>query len=570
MASLQAVRVKGHTYWRIVESRRVNGKPRPVPVLYLGKADDLLARLRAADSVKIRSLAHGHVAALYSLAIELDIAGSIDRALASSGRRSRSPHPGSPALPPLSADGLSVGESLTLAAIGRACRPTSKRGFAKWARKTTLGELAGIDVSRLSSQHFWDQMDQVPVETIPLIERDVICRVLDRFALTFDTLLFDTTNFFTFIASTNKKAELPARGHQKQKRDDLRQVGVALLCSGRAGIPLWHCTYGGSVSDARCFADVLPLLHARLRELDRDPDCFTVVYDKGNVSHSNQAVVDQAKLHYVTALTAASQRDLVNEANAQLTPVIVDGTEIPAYRTRRSIWGQERTAVVLVSKRLQDGQARGVLQHVASASKWLDELAAVLAARTQRRDRARIQRDIEARLKGRQFLARVLNFRLTGKDPDLSLSYQFDTAAFEALRDQKFGRVVLITDRHDWPTPDIIRAYHSQAHIEAVFKSWKDPLHVSMRPQYHWTDQKIHVHVLICVLSYLLARLLLLRAQRLDPSLDSVREVIGRLALVRRATVARPNERGKWSITSQLEEMDDNPAKLWRALGLTS
>jgi len=28
MASLQKVRVRGHTYWRIVESRRVNGKPR--------------------------------------------------------------------------------------------------------------------------------------------------------------------------------------------------------------------------------------------------------------------------------------------------------------------------------------------------------------------------------------------------------------------------------------------------------------------------------------------------------------------------------------------------------------
>lgn len=41
MASLQHVQVKGHSYWRIVESRRVNGKPRPFVIAHLGKADDL-------------------------------------------------------------------------------------------------------------------------------------------------------------------------------------------------------------------------------------------------------------------------------------------------------------------------------------------------------------------------------------------------------------------------------------------------------------------------------------------------------------------------------------------------
>src|SRR6266576_492021 len=66
MASLQSVRVHGHTYWRIVESRRVHGKPRPVPVLYLGKADDLLARLQSPDPVRIHSFSHGAVATLWS------------------------------------------------------------------------------------------------------------------------------------------------------------------------------------------------------------------------------------------------------------------------------------------------------------------------------------------------------------------------------------------------------------------------------------------------------------------------------------------------------------------------
>jgi len=42
-------------------------------------------------------------------------------------------------------------------------------------------------------------------------------------------LLYDTTNFFTFLATTNHRSDLVRRGHSKQKRHDLRQVGLAFL-----------------------------------------------------------------------------------------------------------------------------------------------------------------------------------------------------------------------------------------------------------------------------------------------------------------------------------------------------
>ena len=81
MASLQKHRVGRHTYWRIVESRRVNGKPRPVPVCYLGTADDLLDRLLRAPEgkLKIRSFQHGDAAALKAVAERLGVVSIIDR-----------------------------------------------------------------------------------------------------------------------------------------------------------------------------------------------------------------------------------------------------------------------------------------------------------------------------------------------------------------------------------------------------------------------------------------------------------------------------------------------------------
>ena len=576
MASLQARKVRGHTYWHIVESRRVNGKPRPVPIAYLGKADDVLARLKAADAsgaLRLHSRSHGAVAALWALAAELDIAGIIDGQLSASGRRisgadlsAAKAH-----LPALSNDGLTVGQSLTLASIGRACHPTSKRGFAPWAGTTTLADLAHTNVERLTSQHFWDQMDQVPVEAIAPIEREIVNRVLARLALPVDTLLFDATNFFTFIASTNSRPKLPARGHNKQKRDDLRQVGIALLCSREGGIPLFHQTYGGQIADATCFADVLPIIRKRVVELERDVETMTLVYDKGNVSRKNQKRVDGAQLHYVTSLTAASQHEFVEKANAWLAPVdLGHGETILAYRERRKIWGAERTTVLLLSERLRQGQVRGILQHVESALRWFSDLADTLSRGKQKRDRARIQRDIETRLQGRQHLREVVRFELAGDDPNLSLTYEFDQQAFDSLAQQRLGRVVLITDRHDWSTAEIIRTYHGQSHIEAVFAHLKDPMHLGLRPQHHWTDQKLHVHVFTCILGYLLARTLFLRAQRLHAPYASMESLLDALTEVRRVTVARSaTGKRRMRVSTQLEQVDGAIVDLLPALGVT-
>lgn len=572
MASLQPRRSRGKTYWHIVESRRVNGKPRPVPICYLGKADDLLARLRGEEALRIRSASHGAVAALWAQAKDVGLAEVVDDKLAASGQRhsGRDLAAAQPLRSPVKNDGLSVGQSLALASVGRACHATSKRGFADWASTTTLGSLAQVDVRRLTSQHFWDQMDQVPVEAIDPIEREIVSRVLARFDIPLDTVLFDATNFFTFIASTNGRCELAARGHNKQKRDDLRQVGIALLCSRVGGVPLWHHTYGGQVSDSKSFAEAVPAIRQRLVELHRDVMSLTIVFDKGNVSRANQKLVDGSGIHYVTGLTAASQKELVDKANPLLARVdLMTGDGVLAYRERRRIWGSERTAVVVLSERLREGQARGVLQHVASALEWLNDLAQTLLRGKQRRSRSQILRDIENRLHGRQRLSDVLTYELTGEDPNLALSFAFDRAAFEALERDTLGRIVLVTDRDDWSTADIIDTYHGQSRIEAVFAHLKDPMHVALRPQFHWTDHKLHVHVLICILGYLLAQCAFLRAQRAGAPYKSTEALLDALDKVRRATVARSvNTKGRVRITTQLEDIDPTLGPLLPVLGV--
>ncbi len=557
MASLQASKIGGHTYWRIVESRRVNGKPRPIPILYLGRANDLLARLQGLLKLEVHSLAHGAVGALWTLASELGVSSIIDRHMMASGRRSRKTGAEVVGLPPHRSDGLTVGQSLVLVAIGRACKATSKRGFAEWAATTTLGEMANVDVQRLDSQHFWDQMDQLPVANIAAIERDIVAAAVEQFKLPLDTLLYDATNFYTFIASTNLRPKLPARGKNKQKRSDLRQVSVAMLCSRQDGFPLWHQTYAGQMSDARSFEQALPLIKERLLGLRSGLESLTLVFDKGNVSRANQLRVDDAKLHYVTGLTVVSQKKLVETANRKMSSVVLDEEEtLLAYRTQRTIWGGQRTAVVLISESLKEGQIRGILQHVDSAQKWLTRLADTLRRGRQKRSRAAIERDIDNRLNGRQHLRHVLKYQLAGEDPKLTLTYQFDPQALERLTSETLGRLVLITDRKEWTTAEIIRAYRSQSNVEALFAHLKDPIHVALRPQYHWTDQKLHVHVFTCVLAHMLATLLFLKAKRANVGLRSQEHLLTALQAVRKATIIqRDGPKKKPRVTRQLENI---------------
>mgnify|MGYP001559128788 CR=1 FL=1 len=563
MASFQIVTAKGHRYLRIVESFRdpVTRRPKLRVLRYLGRADEALRTFAQAEHVALASRTHGPVAAAWHLAQALDLPALIDAQVPRG-------------VGPARHDGLTVGQSLTLAAVGRACHATSKRGFAAWAVTTTLGDqdCAGVDLARLTSQHFWDQMHQVPVAALAAIETTLVTRVLAHFALPVDSVLYDATNFFTFLATTNARATLPARGHNKQKRHDLRQVGVALCCtrggSGTPAIPLFHQVYGGARPDVRVFADVLPLLRARFVALGGGLEGITVVYDKGNVARDTQATVDGQPFHYVAALTAASQRALIAEATPQLVPLALSPEEtLPVYRTRRLVWGAERTLVVLVSPRLQQGQRRGVEQHLARAVRWLDTLQATLARGQQRRTRAAIEAQIAERLRG-QHLREILAVRLGERGKTLTLAYTVDHAALDRLEREWFGRLVLMTDQHDWTTAEIIGAYRGQAVVEGVFRTLKDPLRLALRPQYHWTDQKLHVHAFLCVVAYLLATLVHHTAVRDANYEGSVDTLFEDLATIRRVTVARPTARGRARRTQQLETLSPLHARLIGALGI--
>jgi transposase len=553
MASLQAYDSHGHRYYRIVESFRQDGKPRLRVVAHLGRVEDILRLTRdeRAD-IKVSSVTSGAVTALHHLAQELDIVGKIDRALENSDGRVQK------------RDGLTVGESLVAGMISRVCAPRSKRAFAAWAEATALPELMGFAAKDLDSQHFWDQMHALPVKLLGDIEQAIVREVIGIEQLQPRALAYDTTNFHTHIASTNTRPELPQRGHNKQGRHDLRQLGLALVVDQVTQLPLAHLLYAGARSDMRTFADFLKPVRERLRVLTTQPQQLTLVFDAGASSKANLQKLEAGSDHYVTAVRPSYQQALLAEAADHLEEVTLStGAVVRAWRSQRVIAGQQRDAVVVFSPQLYEGQIRGLHQHLARCGEQLKELG------TAPRGTVEAVRRKLAQICGRQYLRTLVRYEVQSNEHGgTQVRSWSDLDEYRRLLQHYFGLRVLITDRSEWTTTQIVEAYRGQSRVEAAFRDLKDPGMLSTRPQFHWTDQKLHVHAFMCVTAYLLVRLLWWRARRDAAFAGGARNLLAQLARIRRCRIVEHTGRaGRPRVRQQLEEIDADLENLGRVLG---
>lgn len=563
MATIQAKMSRGHKYWYIVESRRVNGKPRPIVLAYLGKAEDLLRRLQGITSgLKLKSYAHGTVAALLSVAHKLHIPAEINKHV-------KSPRAYMAEKP--TRNNLTVGMTLLLGAIGRVCMQTSKQGWWSWAKNTSCEYLLRSNLSGVDSQHFWDLMDALPVEAIAPIESALVQRVLEQYAIQTDTLFFDTTNFFTYIATTNTRCTLAQRGKNKQHRSDLRQVGLALVVSKQDYIPLFHLTYQGNFNDAKVFTSIIEKIKTRMVELHLDVRRHCIVFDRGNNSKKNLSLVNNAGLHYVGALSPSHHASLVIDALGHMdTKVVVGEKEFFVFRDTRKIWEEERTVVVFISDKLREGQIRGLGQELDKAELKLKDLQTGL--KNPRAYHFKTVDKVSERIRAELHTTNtqeVFTFSVAiGTDQGWDLTYTRNIEKEDALQ-EAMGLRIIMTDKHEWDSVAIIQAYHGQAFIEGAFRNIKNPYHISLRPQYHWTDQKIAVHFFICVMGYLLATLVrnvVVNKMQYSGSMDTLLDELNNIRLA--SLLEESTTPGPVKATHKLEILDTHQQELVQALGI--
>jgi transposase len=334
----------------------------------------------------------------------------------------------------------------------------------------------------------------------------------------------------------NEDCELPQRGRNKQKRFDLRQIGMALLVSREGQLPLFHKTYEGNKNDFTIFSESFQSLSVRLRAITNDITDVTIVFDKGNNSKDNFKQIDDCHgLHYVAGLVPSYFKDLIEEANKSFQIMKIDDEEVPVYRVKKEVWGKERTCVVTVSKQLKDGQIQGIQQHLEKKFNILNEFKKKLESPRSRQKltKEELHTRLSKIIRG-QFIDEILKYEIIElADKKISFTYHLDAEAYEWLKNNILGRKIHTTNRHDWSNEEVCLAYCGQANVEFAFRNLKNPFHTAVRPQFHWTDQKIRVHFLICIIGYLLMTYIYSKIKSVRPSPYSMHHMMEDLKTIR-------------------------------------
>jgi transposase len=88
-------------------------------------------------------------------------------------------------------------------------------------------------------------------------------------------------------------------------------------------------------------------------ETDRRAEQLTLVFDGGNTSKANLRHLDEHAVHYVGGVPVSWQPDLLEVELSEYGKLELGGTKhVKAYRTKRELWGKERTVVVVFSPTL--------------------------------------------------------------------------------------------------------------------------------------------------------------------------------------------------------------------------
>ena len=544
MASLYKKTINGKPYYYLREMARVDGRPKMVSERYLGSAEDIAAAMASKDAASLpertRHRGFGDVAAVWGMMDRLGVVGVVDEVVGA--RRADA--------------GASVGTYLALAACNRVVDPCSKRAFADWWRTTAAERFTKVSAAVADHRRFWAAMHAVPETELAEIAHRLALRMINVFELDVSALALDMTNFATYIDTTNAKAPIAQRGKAKQKRTDLRLVGLGLVVTRDGGVPLVSHAYPGNRPDVTQFATMIDQLIARHAALGAQggPGEVTVVFDAGQNSVANFAHLAATGLGFVGSVPPSDCPDLLALPATNRHPL--DETRfggLSALETRREVYGTQRRVVLTHSPTLHQAQSRGFDQTLASASARLAELADTLARGKTRRPPAKVEAEIN-QITRDPWVTRVINWELTGDTPaEHRLTFHVDDQARANLEEEIFGKRVLITNRDQWPLTEVVTGYRSQSEAEFGFRQLKDPHVVSFSPMHHWTDHNIRVHTFTCVLALQIAHLMRRQAHQHGLHL-SVRELLDTLAGIQETVLIYPSTGGRPKARRMLTE----------------
>jgi hypothetical protein len=414
-----------------------------------------------AEFTIVRSLPHGHVAAVAAMARQLGVPALLGPA----GRH----------------------RDIALALIiSRVIRPRSKLSTLSWWPDTTLG--ADLGVTGASTDEVYAAMDWLAGRQ-DAIEKKLSTKHLGPKANPGRMALFDLTSAWV----TGRRCGLAARGYSRDGKKGCEQIEYGVL-TDPAGRPVAVRVFPGNTADPVAFTDIVEVVRSRLG-LTR----LVLVGDRGMITSAriealrelNENPDTTTDFGWITALRAPAIATLAADDGPLQTSLFDthDLAEIahPDYPGERLIAcrnpalalerARKRTELLAATEKqfthLAERVARGTLAGAANIGKALGKISG----------KYKMDKHFDTTIGDTEF-------RFTRNQARIDAEAAFD------------GIYVLRTsvDAQHLDPAAVVASYKSLAHVEPDFRIIKSD-DLDLRPIHHRLDNRVTAHVLICLLA---------------------------------------------------------------------
>jgi transposase len=413
----------------------------------------------SADSFQIlRSLPHGHVAAVVGSLRQLGLDAVIDAA---------SSRPRDLAVAMIAARLLDPGSKL---ATARALHPDTL--------SSSLSAYLGLEAT--GEDELYRAMDWL-LERQPAIETALAKKHLAEGGL----VLYDLTSTYF----EGRHCQLARLGHSRDDKRGKPQIVFGLLTNA-AGCPVAVEVWEGNTADPKTVPAQVKKLRQRFG-LKR----LVLVGDRGMITSARirEDFSEDSGISWITALRAPSIQKLAAEGVLQLSLFdTVDLAEIahPDYPGER--------LVVCFNPVLSEERARKREDLLQATEKELEKIAA--ATRREKRP-----------LRGKHMIGlrvgRVLGRFQMGKHYQIHIEedgFRYERKADSIEREKKLDGIYVIRTNvpaQSMPTSDVVRSYKQLSGVERAFRSLKT-VDLRVRPIHHRLADRVRAHVFLCMLAY--------------------------------------------------------------------
>ncbi len=362
---------------------------------------------------------------------------------------------------------------IKLMILSRIINPESKLSLTRWYHHLYLPEELPKEID---VHEFYKTLDYL-MEYKAEIEKCLFKRLQEQKLIDITVIFYDLTSSYF----EGEDVEIAKYGYSRDHRPDRIQITLGLVID-RSGLPLYHEVFEGNVSDQKTVKGILSSVKETLGIQQ-----VLFVADKGMLSADN---IQELEKEGYTYILSQSVRTGYTEQEAYLAK------KAAFTKLTDTLWYTKTAVGILCYNPFTAKHAKATRDaHLVKLTEFIEQEQAKEGKEKRKQSKQTIHDRIIKRLQS-SYMGKYFDEKDNFKRKEEMIKK-------EELLD---GAWVLITNDTTMTPEQIIHGYKQEAIIESTFRIIKDV--IELRPVYHYNTNRVRGHVFICVLSYLVAKLL--------------------------------------------------------------